>query len=85
MTSPASHFQFVKFEILTHWMETCQEIEFDKAIRAFHYFKKFWKPKLNEKLDCSHEADILFDIFAAQTCSGNETALGPYPRAFTCC
>ena len=39
---------------------------------------EFWKPKLNEKLDCLHEPDILFDIFAAQTCSGNETALGPY-------
>ena len=28
---------------------------FTAAVRGFHYYRKFWKPKENEKLDCSHE------------------------------
>ena len=51
MIIPASRFQFGKIEIPTLW-NNVKTIEFHKAIRAFHSFKKFWKPHVNEKLDC---------------------------------
>ena len=34
---------------------------FAAAVRGFHYYRKFWKPKENEKLGCSHEEHNLFD------------------------
>ena len=61
-------------------MGSTKKIEFDAAIRGFHYYKKYWKPKVGEILVCSHEDDNPFDIFAIQTCDENGATVGHLPR-----
>ena len=38
--------------------------EFESAIRGFHYYKRYWNPRLEEELFCSHEEENAFDVFA---------------------
>ena len=38
--------------------------EFQSAVRGFHYYKRYWSPRLEEELFCSHERDNAFDVFA---------------------
>ena len=40
---------------------------FTAAVRGFHYSRRFWRPKENEKLDCLHEPGNAFDCFAIKT------------------
>ena len=37
---------------------------FTAAVRGFHYYRRFWQPKENEKLDCLYEPGNAFDRFA---------------------
>ena len=41
---------------------------FDSAIRGFHYYRKYWSPKIEENLVCSHERNNIFNIFAINIC-----------------
>lgn len=38
--------------------------DFQSAVRGFHYYKRYWSPRLEEELFCSHERDNAFDVFA---------------------
>ena len=51
---------------------------FTAAVRGFHY-RKFWKPKENEKLDCSHEEHNPFDWFAIKTVTSDGMIVGHLP------
>ena len=43
------------------------------AVRGFHYYRRHWKPVLNETLKCLHDKENPFDIFAIKTCSWQST------------
>ena len=45
--------------------------EFPSAIRGFHYYRKYWQPKLEDELYCRHEEDNPFDFFAIKICMKN--------------
>ena len=53
---------------------------FTPAVHGFHYYRKFWKPKENEKLDCSHEEHNPFDWFAIKTVTSDGMIVGHLPR-----
>ena len=40
---------------------------FTAVERGFHYYRRFWRPKENEKLDCFYEPGNVFDQFAIKT------------------
>lgn len=61
-------------------MSNLKEIEFDAAIRGFHFYRNYWKPKANEKLLCSYERDNPFDVFAIRTCNDDGDTVGHLPR-----
>ena len=56
---------------------------FTAAVGGFHYYRKFWKPKENEKLDCSHEEHNPFDWFAIKTCTRYGMILGHLLRVIS--
>ena len=39
-------------------------LEFSVAVRGYHYHKSLRNPIPNQKLQCSHEENNLFDMFA---------------------
>ena len=41
---------------------------FDAAIRGYHYYRKYWRPEVNQKLYLSHERDNVFDVFSVKAC-----------------
>ena len=53
---------------------------FTAAVRGFHYYRKFWKPKENEKLDYSHEEHNPFDWSTVKTVTGDGMIVGQLPR-----
>ena len=50
-------------------------LEFIAAVRAFHVFRKKWKPALNEQLHCLREPGSDY-VFSIKTCKPDETT-GP--------
>ena len=40
----------------------------DSTIRRFHYYRKYWSPKIEENFVYFHERNSAFDIFAIKTC-----------------
>ena len=40
---------------------------FTAAVKGFHYYRRFWRLKENEKLDCFYEPGNVFDQFAIKT------------------
>ena len=51
--------------------------KFESAIRGYHYYKKYWVPVENQKLDCVHEVGNSYDFFAIKTCeSGSGKIVG---------
>ena len=56
---------------------------FTAAVRGFHHYKNFWKPKENEKLDCFHEEHNPFDWFAIKTIKSDGMIIGHLPREIT--
>ena len=55
-------------------------LEFTAAIRGYHYYKRYWQPKEAEKLDCLHEVDNPFDVFAIKTGNSDKNITGHLPR-----
>lgn len=53
---------------------------FTAAVRGFHYYRRFWKPKENEKLDCMHEPGNVFDRFAIKTMDERGETVGHLPK-----
>ena len=56
---------------------------FDTAVRGYHFYRKYWKPYLYQKLDCSHEPGNAFDRFAIKMSikeNGKEKIVGHIPR-----
>ena len=41
---------------------------FDSAVRGYHYYRTFWQPEPNEVLDCAHEENNPYDVFAIKVC-----------------
>ena len=39
-------------------------LELTAAVRAYHYYRKFWQPKPSQTLNCFYEEDNSFDPFA---------------------
>ena len=50
------------------------------SVRGFHYYQRIWSPKKGEKLNCYHERNNAFDIFAIKTESENGSTVGHLPR-----
>ena len=46
----------------------------------FHYYRKYWKPKEEELLSCSHEFGSSFYVFAIQTCIDEGNSVGHPPQ-----
>ena len=55
-------------------------LNFTAALRGFHYYQKIWCPREGEVLNCYHERDDAFDVFAIKTESKNGTTIGYLPR-----
>ena len=53
---------------------------FTAAVRGFYYYRKFWKPKENEKRDWSHEEHNPFDWFAIKTVTNDGMIVGYLAR-----
>ena len=54
--------------------------EHASAVRGFHYFRRYWQPKPNQVLDCSHEKDNPYDFFAIKVCDiDSGTTVGHLP------
>ena len=53
---------------------------FTAAVRGFHYYRRFWRPKENEKLDCLHESGNAFDRFAIKTVNEKGEIVGHLPK-----
>ena len=37
---------------------------FESAVRGYHFYRKYWKPYLLQRLECNHEPENAFDRFA---------------------
>ena len=48
-----------------------ETLRFIAAIRGFHVYRKVWQPLENESLDCLHEPDNIYDMFAIKTCQND--------------
>ena len=53
---------------------------FTAAVRGFHYYRRFWRPKGNEKLDWLHEPGNAFDRFAIKTVNEKGEIVGHLPK-----
>ena len=54
--------------------------EFSSAVRGYHYYKNTWFQQESEILDCYHEFENTFDMFAIKTCKSNGQIVGHLPR-----
>lgn len=54
--------------------------KFTAAVRGFHYYRRFWRPKENEELDCIYERDNVFDRFAIKTVNKDGDTVGHLPK-----
>ena len=53
--------------------------EFFSAIRGYHYYRNTWNPEESEVLQCSHELEDTFDLFAIKTCKPEGQIVGHLP------
>ena len=53
--------------------------EFFSAIRGYHYYRNTWNPEESEVLQCSHELENAFDLFAIKTCKPEGQIVGHLP------
>ena len=53
---------------------------FTAPVRGFHYYRRFWRPKEDEKLDCLHEPGNAFDRFAIKTVNEKGEIVGHLPK-----
>ena len=52
---------------------------FESAIRGYHFYRKYWKPYLLQRLACNHEPENAFDRFAIKMFI-QEKIVGHLPR-----
>ena len=48
--------------------------------RGYHVYKRYWQPKEAERLECLHEVDNPFDVFAIKTANSDKVITGHLPR-----
>ena len=53
---------------------------FTAAVRGFHYYRRFWRPKENENLDCFYEPRNVFDQFAIKAVDERGETVGHLPK-----
>ena len=53
---------------------------FTAAVRGYHYYRRFWQPKENEKLDFLHEVGNPFDRFAIKIVNESGEIVGHLPK-----
>ena len=53
---------------------------FTAAVRGYHYYRHFWKPKQGEELMCAHEKNNAFDRFAIKVVAQNGDTVGHLQR-----
>ena len=51
---------------------TYETVKFSCAIRGYHVYRNVWQPIENETLQCDHESDNDYDLFAIKTCRDAE-------------
>ena len=61
-------------------MNAEKNIEFTAAICGYHLYKRYWQPKQAQRLECLHEVDSPFDVFAIKTVNSNKVIAGHLPR-----
>ena len=54
--------------------------EFSSPVRGYHHYRNTWFPQESEVLDCYHEFENTFDMFAIKTCKSNGQIVGHLPR-----
>ena len=55
---------------------------FESAVRGYHFYRKYWKPYLLQRLECNHEPENAFDRFAIKMFiqeNGKEKIVGHLP------
>ena len=55
-------------------------IEFHLAVSGFHYYCKYWRPNIDEKMIYIHEQENLVDMFAIKTCLEDGRSVGHLSR-----
>ena len=68
---------FIVTSVLLKRMEVHK---FTAAVRGFHYYRRFWRPKESEELDCIYEPDNVFDRFAIKTVTKDGDTVGHLPK-----
>ena len=56
---------------------------FESAVRGYHFYRKYWKSYLLQRLECNHEPENAFDRFAIKMFiqeNGKEKIIGHLPR-----
>ena len=60
-----SKIKFNKFHSKGFYGEMSVKLyKYPSAVRGYHYYRSYWKPVVGEELDCVHERDNPFDLFA---------------------
>ena len=57
-------------------------LNFTVAVRGFHYYQEMWSSNEREILNCYHERDNAFDVFAIKTESKMDRLLDIYPDKY---
>ena len=57
-------------------------LNFTAAVRGFHNYQKIWSSNEREILNCYHERDNAFDVFATKTKSKMDLLLDIYPDKY---
>ena len=53
---------------------------FTAAVRGFRYYRRFWHPKENEKLDCFYEPGNVFDQFPIKSVDERGETVAHLPK-----
>ena len=73
-----SHFIIV---VITNFFKM-ESHTFTAAVRGYHYYRRFWRAKENEKLICLYEAGKPFDRFAIKTVNESGEIVDIYRKKF---
>ena len=60
-------------------MDYNKKFMFSAAVRGFHFYRRAWVPKENEKLECAHDKNNPFDDFAIKTMDNSGQTVGHLP------
>ena len=56
-----------------------QLYKYPSAVRGYHYYRNYWQPVVGEELNCTHERDNPFDLFAIAIKKSTRQTLGHLP------